>query len=47
MNNTTNKLNWEHCYIVAGHGKRFSVETEEKAKEIKIAYCLETITKLW
>lgn len=41
------KLNWKHCYVIQGHGKRMFAKTEEEARQKKIAYCLETITKLW
>ena len=41
------KLFWKHCYAVQGHGVRILAKTEDEAREICKAYCLETITKLW
>ena len=40
------KLNWKHCYVIQGHGKKIFAKTEEAIQK-KVAYCLETITKLW
>ena len=41
------KILWEHCYVIAGHSKKLFAKTEDEAIELKQAFCLETITKLW